>query len=320
MEDLVQETQQDVEVSVEPTEVEAIKAQNVDELFKNAVIVCLKRHKWGNVKKIPQEVIEQMTDGVVKDMVRATKDLIAKDAMKDYMYYFNRSRNIVLRYATTIPGIDGMYLINKNVAMKLAKELTECIEKAKVAADEIGERYPEYREAAKVVLEAQGLFNLSDYPASIRDKFGISYNFLTIGVSDAISEFDPEFYAQERAKWGNLMDEARNEAILFWREALQELLNDTADILSGTGDKKRICQNKVDKFEELEKMFQERKIFSDPDLEKLLKISTNLMKGTDAAYLRDNPSAKMDKSAQLKKIKDTLAANTESFKRTVLLD
>lgn len=294
-----------------------IASQDVSEIFNNAVIVCLSRHKWGNVKKIPKEVLEQMTDGKIKEMVRATKDLIAKEALEDYNTYYNKCGALIRDYATTIPSLDGMYLVRKDRALDLAKKLDEMIVNADFAADQIAEKYSEYRAAARPILEEQGLFNDQDYPADIRAKFGISYRFLTIGVSDAIKTFDAQFYTQEEQKLSNMFAEARAEAILFWRDALQKLLDDTVDILKG--EKKIIRQDRIDKFAELENVFKSGKICNDPDLEKLLKMTTDLMKGVDAGHLRDSNVAKQEKAVKLDQIKEVLKANTETLKRTISL-
>lgn len=295
-----------------------VEAQDVGKMFKDAVVLVLRRSCWGNVKKIPKETIESMTEGKVKEMVRATKDLIDKKHLQDFMYCFNKALAIKNSYGTPIPGLEGMVLVKKTIAQKVAKELDEIIKKSEEAIQEIKERYAEYREAARPVLEAQGLFNPADYPATIHDKFGISYNFLSIGVSEEIKQFDPNFYAQEQAKWADLMTNARAEAIVFWRDTLQQMLSDTVELLKG--EKKQIRQSRIEQFEKLGELFKERKIFNDEDLLKLIEMCKDTMRGVDAARLRDSSVMKQEKATQLQKIKEILTANTEQMRRKITLE
>lgn len=329
--DLMNEIEKN-KIDIELEEKFDMSVQDLSSATEKLVLGLVERHQFGNTRKIPESVMKElMKENKDTTLLKMSRYLVDPKTFEEWTYYYNKAYSIMTYNpfykskadveadkVTAVLGVKGVQLMTRTRAIRVAKELDELIEKADKIADKIDANWNNAIEEVRPILEAQGTYNESDYPKSIRKKFSISYRFYNIGMANAFQNFDQEFYEQEEKKWQETMANARAESLMFWRDATQTVLDDAVEVLNGT--KQVIRSEKIEKFKKLQKFFEEEKLYDDNDLKKIIAKCCEVMEGIDSGMLRDSEMLRVEKLNKLSAIKDILVDNTTKLKRSIILD
>jgi len=148
-----------------------------------------------------------------------------------------------------------------DVAMTtLRAELAEAVEL-------LDDQFSELRAAARARLGS--LYNSSDYPASLRGLFGITWEYPSVEPPAYLQRLSPQLYAQECQRVSARFDEAVQLAEEAFPGELQRLVSHLSDRLAGQEDgrPKVFRDTAVENLREFFSRFQQLNVRSNGDLD-----------------------------------------------------
>jgi len=113
------------------------------------------------------------------------------------------------------------------------------------------------------------LFNETDYPENIQDKFRFDWRFVTLATPNQANILTPELYTREVEKFQSLMSEARDMSILALREEFAGLVGHLVERMT-TGKPKSFKSTMLNGAKEFFESFNDRNIFDDAKLSELV--------------------------------------------------
>jgi hypothetical protein len=287
-------------------------------IFELGTLIQFETHYWQAVKrlpkgKLPDDVASKIDAEKAKNWIRSNKSLINSKHTKEIVSIINEARNIVASEALPFP-IKGIYFLSKESVDSVNANLQELIEeKFNPAVEKFCNQYNDYITEAKDHLGSD-LFDSKDYPISVKNKFSISWRFFDLTIPSGITE---EARQQEMDRFHDLMSEAKAQAIMALRNGFAEIVTHLHDTLSSKldGEKRRVRQSAIDNIHEFFKVFQNKNIFQDSELEGLIKQAKSIMDGVESTDLRDDQSLTKLIKEQLGEVKNELEQSTEKIKR-----
>ena len=291
-------------------------------ILENAVLFVKEVHQWGNTKKIPIEKLRKITGKKLSKWVHSNKGLLDKETIADINSRVAHFRNVFKSYALPFP-ISTIDMVCINDIEKCCIEADAAIEAVEEAVKEFLPNYKEYIKLAKEEL-GEELFDPNDYPDpdDIKTRFSASYRIVKLGVPSELEKVNPALYKSEMKKFQDTMTEAKNDCILFLREAfLKEVKNVIASLTGETedGEQKRIRSETTEKMEKFFEYFQSKNIFQDKDFFKLIKDTRAIMAGITSKDLRNSEKLKEYITEEMQKVAEVAEKNIVKFKRSILL-
>src|SRR5690606_32316764 len=114
--------------------------------------------------------------------------------------------------------------------------LTELEQQLSEQAAQLDESYAELQASARRQLGR--LFALSDYPPSLREEFGMSWEFPSVDPPEYLRRLSPALYREEAARVAARFDEAARLAEQMFLAELNDLVTHLSERLSGQVDGK----------------------------------------------------------------------------------
>lgn len=163
----------------------------------------------------------------------------------------------------------------------------------------LDEHYGELRQAARNRLGS--LFNLSDYPLSLRGLFSIAWEYPNVDVPDYLQRVSPEVYEQECRRITHRFDEAVLLAEDAFLGELNRLVSHLTERLSGADDgKPKVFRDSaVENLREFFHRFQQLNIRSNPELDTLVDQARQILGGVQPQQLREDASRRQTVASQL---------------------
>lgn len=131
------------------------------------------------------------------------------------------------------------------------------------------------------------------------------------------SSITAEIREEENKRFNDLMQQARQEAVMALRTGFAEIVTHLTDTLSGKldGEEKRLRASSLEKVTEFFNEFQSKNVFKDSELESLIKRAKDVVKGVTPKDLRNDESLTKMVNKQLGEIRKELDASTEKVRR-----
>jgi len=242
------------------------------DMFKKACLCQIQSSCWTGSKTLNTSIMDNLGNG---EWLRGRKLLISQDLLGPIRTTIHQARKLLARYALPFP-MAGLHLVPKESLVNIDGQLdlmkAEFFDKVETFAG----YYSQAREEARQALGE--LFNESDYPIDIRNKFRFEWRFLQIDVPGRTSVLSPEIYTREKEKFLGLMNETRELAMAALREEFGEIVHHlTQKIISD--DKPKVFRiNMVTRINEYLDAFQDRNIFNDTKLEALVEEARGLVR------------------------------------------
>lgn len=290
-----------------------------EDITKLGVLCSLEKRTWSAIKRIPKEKLKNLASKKLSSWVKANKGLIDKNALTEINSKITKAINIIQGASLPFP-IRGIWFVPKELVLGVSQQLDEVIEELNILVNKFADKYDDYIEAAREELGLD-LFNEADYPQDIKSKFGIAYKFLELGVPGEIKKISPKLYNEEMVKFTNMMEQARNEGILFLREAFADCISSIVDSLKGktTGETKRIRSESVEKVEKFFEEFKSKNIFKDNELLKLIENGRDAIFGVSSKDLTNSDALRKHVTKEMEKVKEELEKSISSYKRKIVL-
>ncbi|TXT37026.1 MAG: hypothetical protein FD138_798 [Planctomycetota bacterium] len=193
-------------------------------------------------------------------------------------------------------------LIRRDDIERLHTELTSLRLELADAVEQLDRRYAELRTAAQQRLGR--LFNLSDYPASLRGLFAVEWDFPSIEPPDYLRQLNPELYEQECRRVAARFDEALQMSEQAFVAELSQLVAHLTERLSGTDDgKPKVFRDiVVSNLTEFFERFRRLNVRSNEQLDTLVSQVEDLVNGVQPQSLRENQVLRQVITAELSQL------------------
>lgn len=200
----------------------------------------------------------------------------------------------------------GIRLIRQDALSAFTMQLTTLKQDLAEAVLQLDERYEELKRAARQRLGS--LYNPSDYPASLRGWFEVSWDFPSVEPPEYLRQLSPQLYAQEAARVAARFDEAVGLAEQAFTEELSKLVSHLTERLSGSEDgKPKIFRDSaMENLREFFDRFRMLNIRSDAQLDELVGQAQRVVQGVQPQALRDDLSLRQRVASQLSGVQSVL--------------
>ncbi|MET0742986.1 MAG: hypothetical protein ABWY78_06410 [Microvirga sp.] len=280
-------------------------------IFDRAVCLSVELRKLGTKRKVRTSELRAAAD-FQADMIHVSKDLIESESL-DAIRKHDGSIRAYLESKTSGPALfrTGVYMLSYNMAPEVDDWLTAALaHRANVLIPAFLDAYEADIAAAR--LKLGDLFNTLEYasPDSVRDAFGASVRYFTLGSPAGMERIRADIFRREEEKaadqWRAVMDESR--AVL--RAELAELVSHMVERLepSEDGKKKRFNASTVENLDEFLRDFGKRAIADDPDLQAIVTQAREALSGVSVSRIRDSWRERRDIRAKFEEVKTKLDA------------
>ncbi len=301
----------------------------VDQEYGNQIVAralkegCLLRVRttgWGN--NVVLRVDELGT--LPKDIVKATKPLIAKTALDEVESIRAQASN--WPYKNCLPWIDdGIHFIPKSRIEEGVAYLDQKAIDQVAAVERLIEGYEDEKAKMKArILEAKEkgstvIFEEDRYPVAeeLRRKWSITYSLFHLQVPDGTGVLSKEQYEQEKSKLISSMVEASEVGILTLRKAFTEMVVTLRDRLEkGERFNKQIVTNLQDFMDG----FKTMNVWDDESLGELIERCKYYLDGVDPVDLRDDDEFASAIARQMDEVVTGIKSlEDEKLNRTLML-
>jgi len=271
---------------------------------------CRVQFKWlGTSKTLSSEQKTQAAEafGAEGNSISAGKKLI--DTKHDSYRALTALKSQATRYwkdnSLAYPE-SGIRLIKQSQIEDFNSTLEDYREQLESSVRMFDEQFGEIRAAAKQRLGS--LFDLADYPSSLRDEFRISWDFPAVDPPDYLRRLNPELFEEQARRVSLRFQNAVEMAEGAFIEELDRLVNHLSERLSGDDDgRPRVFRDSaVENMAEFFSRFKNLNINSNEQLDQLVGRCEELMTGVQPQALRDSQSLRRSLSTNLAAVQSSL--------------
>lgn len=291
-----------------------------DNIFELGTLCILSTKMWTASKKIPLDKVKRYGGLELQKWVRANKGLIDREALSDIGSIISKTRMLVKSLSLPFP-VESVSFVPKDLVPTLAEKLEEKIKLLEDAIEILANNYNKFIDEAKEILEPEGLFDINDYPKNIKEKFDISYKFMEMSVPGKMSSISPKLYEQELIKFQNMVEETRNEGILFLREGFLKTVQAISKSLTEKeeGETKRFRKATVEKIENFFEEFKSKNIFKDNELARIIESARDTMFGINIDDLKNSEGLRKHILKEMDGVEKMLEGSIQKYRRKITL-
>jgi hypothetical protein len=200
----------------------------------------------------------------------------------------------------------GIRLIRQDAISAFMMQLTTLKQDLHEAVTQLDARYDELKSAARIRLGS--LYNPTDYPASLRGWFDVSWDFPSVEPPEYLRQLSPQLYRQEAARVAARFEEAVGLAEQAFTEELSKLISHLTERLSGSedGKPKVFRDSAVENLREFFDRFRMLNIRSDQELDNLVGQAQRIVRGVEPQTLRDDLPLRQRLASQLSGVQSVL--------------
>lgn len=285
------------------------KRDEID-IFKLGTLVQFETHCWIGSKRMSKEE-SSLLSSEKAEWIKNQKNLIDRKKLVDIRSIIQEARNILAYNSLPFP-IKGIHFLPKDKREEVNEKLKDLNESLQLAVDEFAEEYRDYIEDARENLGE--FFNEADYPVDIKRTFSMHWRFFEMTIPSGITD---EAYEEESRRFKEMMEETKQISILALREGFAEIVEHLTDTLSGKMDGKprRVRQDSIDKIAEFFDEFQNKNVFKDDALSKLIQSAKTVVAGVTPKDLNSDKKLTKEIAKELKTIGEELNESIETVKR-----
>lgn len=263
----------------------------------------------GSRKTLTQEQKSQAADtfGAERAYLSAGKKLLDTSHPAFKAVTAVRTRVIAFWKGISLPYPEsGIRLIRQDDISAFTVQMTSHKVELDEAVIQLDERYDELKSAARRRLGS--LFNATDYPATLRGWFDVSFDFPSVEPPEYLRQLSPQLYQQEASRVAARFDEAVQLAEQAFTEELSKLVSHLTERLSGTDDgKPKVFRDSVvENLREFFERFRHLNIRSNEQLDDLVGQAQRVIRGVEPQQLRDNQAVRQQVASQLSGVQSVL--------------
>jgi hypothetical protein len=284
-----------------------IENEESTNFMDKAICLSLEIRCLGNTRKVASNSVDTPAD---KDFLHITKNLIAKEYMKELTSLHGEIRSFVSKKCLPASSFfrRGTYLIPIVEVVKVNAKIKEF----KFKQDELVEKLISVYEVAQQDAETRlgPLYNPTEYPSKtdVKAAYGIKFKYVAFSTPTKLKEISSAIFQQETEKAKEDIALATDEIKTVLRMGLSELTNHLMDKLSPNlgGPKKIFRDSLITNVREFFDDFNSRNIVNDTELAALVEKAKSCLEGVDAKTLRTDAAVKEKVTKDFTTIKETL--------------
>lgn len=218
-----------------------------------------------------------------------------------------RGRIVALWRAMSLPYPEsGVRLIRQERIVEFDAKMVEFGGELVEAVAALDRHYHELKRAARRRLGS--LYNEADYPDSLRNLFGVEWDYPSVEPPDYLQHLNPRLYEVECQRAQQRFDQAVQLAEEAFCAELARLVSHLTERLSGTEDGKpkifrdSVIGNLTDFFQR----FRELNVRSSQDLDRLVADCQRIVRGVDPQDLRDNQDLRRHVATEFSRVESVL--------------
>ena len=269
----------------------------MDNVFEKGCLIQLSTSVWGGRIKLPPSFIT----GADPKFVTASKFLVDRDCLKPIEQLRGEARNYI--YGKSLPfPVPGVLFVPRGMIGEIDKKLEEYQQEFNKQVDEFASHYSVFITQAKDKLGT--LYNPTDYPQNIKQKFGFEWRFLVIDTPGSAGLLSPELYEREQAKFIQTMDEFQDMAIQTLRSTFAEMIDRVVDRLL---ENKKFKDSTIENLKEFLKDFNSLNITNDVELATLVEKCSGIIDNSlNPQDLRDDNKLREHIAKQMQEVQKTM--------------
>ena len=202
----------------------------------------------------------------------------------------------------------GIRLIKQDDVDPFNDRMTTFRDELTVAVDNLNEHFDQLKSTARDRLGS--LFNMADYPPSLRGLFGMEFDFPSTEPPEYLLRLNPDLFAQERNRITARFDEAVRLAEEAFTGEFSKLVSHLTERLTAgvDGEKKIFRDTAITNLAEFFQRFRSLNVRSNVDLERLVETAERTLTGTDPNAVRNSDSLRQHITTQLSTVQASLDA------------
>ena len=199
-----------------------------DDVFQRACLIQLTTAVWQGSRQIDQHLLDKINPNN-SDWLRGRKYLIDPELLMPIRTIAGQARHTVSKHSYSFP-IPSVYLTPNDNIQNIDDQLQEYKNEFNAEVMKFADIYSDARQQARIKLGS--LFNGTDYPMYIENKFRFEWRFISISIGES-QILTPEMYQREKQKFEEMMEETRDLAACALREDFAQLLESLVKKLGG---------------------------------------------------------------------------------------
>ena len=296
-------------------------------LLQKAILVHLSLSQIGRTRLVREQLTKSGEELIAADtdraLVRVSKTLFSCKELKAIESLDTDIRAFIARKCLPSPLQKGVYLIPLGMVESVDARLRAFqIERAELVTAFV-KVYPRLLVGARRLLRE--LFDKNDYPHrnAVAAHFGFNWQFIALGVPDALGEISTEIFERERQKAAAQWEAAQEEIQTLLRVRLKGMIEHLGERLKpGANGKSKIFRNTlVSNIDDFMQDFNALNITDDAELASVVGRVRDLLAGVDAQSLRSSQNVRdvvLSGAAQIEEQLTTLIVDKP--KRLVTFD
>lgn len=200
----------------------------------------------------------------------------------------------------------GIRLIRQDTVEAFSQQLTTFRQELEETVRQLESRYDDLKSDARRRLGS--LYNASDYPATLRGWFDVSWDFPSVEPPNYLQQLAPQVYEREAARVASRFDEAVQLAEQAFTDELAKLVSHLTERLSGGDDgKPKIFRDSaIENLREFFERFRQLNVRSNEQLDSLVSDARSIVSGVQPQQLRDDAAFRQEIATQLSTVQATL--------------
>ena len=200
----------------------------------------------------------------------------------------------------------GIRLMRQDQIDDFNQRMRLYVQQLEEGTEELAHHFDELKESARDRLGS--LFNESDYPATLRGAFAITWDFPAVEPPSYLRRLNPELYEQECDRVRSRFAEAARLAEEAFFAELNELVSHLSERLSGSqdGKPKVFRDSAVNNLTDFFTRFRMLNVGSSEELEQLVDQAQNTLHGVRPGSLRTSDGLRQHVASQLSGVQSVL--------------
>jgi hypothetical protein len=252
-----------------------------------------------------QQVAEPF--GAEQNFISAGKKLI--DTGHPAVRSVNQLRRRVVEFwkNSSLPYPEpGLRLVRNQDLADMARRMEGFQTELRQAVLELESCYQEIKQQARQRLGS--LYADSDYPSSLADSFGLTWEFPNVEPPDYLRQLEPQLYEQECRRVRQRFQEAVQLAEQAFVEELSALVSHLAERLSGADDgKPKVFRDSaLSNLREFFERFSRLNVSSSGEIDQLVQRAESILSGLEPGLLRTSQTLRQQVASQLSGVQSML--------------
>ena len=280
-------------------------------LRRTAAAARVMLHWWGTHRALTASQREEIGAAAAADarLLTAGKKLV--DTRHEAFRRLTSVRSRITGYwrGVSLPYVEpGVRLLRQADVPAFARALEGFRDELTQAEGDLNAAYDQVKADARRRLGR--LYNPADYPAEVRNLFGVEWDFPSVEPPSYLMRIAPEVYEEERRRVAARFDEAvRLAEQAFATEFARLLAHLTERLADGENGQRQVFRDSaVNNLAEFFARFGDLNVRSNPELDALVEQAQAMVRGVTPQALRDSDALRQEVASAMARVRQQVEA------------